>query len=485
MTRNRETEKWPTDEEVRDRVDRVMAGWNAGVTFAEVLDELLSACDFLGNKSFSRLYRERTGRSLHATEIGRCRKGDTLPTYQFIEDLANHTLLLPLDPDLFRAAGGGRPPGERRVQLFASAGLIEVTPESTRQWNREVLARHDRLRTSRPAAAMPAWRQIMHKLADFQQQGGRTSVAGLAEEARAAAGDPSLFPGKRLVDLLNGGETTPSEKERVALYRVLGLDDDQVRSLEEGLDAGDVPLREHYPATAFTRHLSDILERLRAAGISSTRLALLTADPVSGQPGIRDQSTLSAWKRGASSPTAACLRDAVRGLARCVDGEGRRLVPPEEVEALVREAGFEPEELSLSCHEVIARVTAETRIQPLLAAIRNAPDVSVPMSAVSAMDHGRNARPVQLARTSIHEWETSPGKFPTPAQVRELLDRYSIILRRKGHAPLSAEEIDKVVAVAERDRERWRELPQEAKRSSTRSTRRMPPSPTFDDGPSR
>jgi hypothetical protein len=470
----RAAEDWPTDEEIRDRVGRVMAGWGPGSDFAEVLSTVFQVCPFLDNVRFAQLYREQTGRPLDPAEFGKYRKGNVLPPYRFVADLADHALLLPIDPEPFRPAGDGRAPGERRVQLFASAGLIEVTPESTRQWNREVLARYGQLRAAPPPRTVPTWHQLMHKLSSFHLQGRRTTVASLAEEARAATGDPSLFPAKRLANLLNDSETAPTEKERAALYRVLGLDDYQVRSLEEGIEVGDVPLKEQYRSTPFSRHLGEVLDRLRMAGISTNCLARMTADPLSGQPGI-SHSAFSEWRRGATSPTLACLRDATRGLARCVGGDGRRLVPPEEVDALLREAGFEPAALTLTCHQVIAGVTTETRIQPLLSAIRNAADVSVPVSAVVAMDHEPQARPVRLpAGQSMAEWETRPGKFPTPEQLREMLTRYNFVLTEKGHPCLSSDEMERVVAVAERDRRKWFEQPLQeriGRRYANRSTR--------------
>src|SRR5581483_6098808 len=99
------------------------------------------------------------------------------------------------------------------------AGLIEVTPESVRDWNREVLAGHRRLLGAGLAGPRPRWGDLMAKLLSFHLQGGRET-----RERIAAAAPAGAFPRpSRVRDLLTNHES-PSEHERLALARYAGLD---------------------------------------------------------------------------------------------------------------------------------------------------------------------------------------------------------------------------------------------------------------------
>ena len=411
------------------------------------------------------------------------------PTYQFVTNLLDHDLLH-LDPDLSKPARADSPAGPHRTGLFAAAGLIEVTTESTRDWDREVLAGHERLLVQHKASPLPLpprWQQLMRKLVDFRTQGDRTSIVRIATQARLTTEDDTLFAGERLKDLLtDSGTPVPTEKERLALYRVLDLANDQIRYLEDGIEAGRIPLRRYCQVTPFSRLFDEILARLAAAGISADRLTRMTKAQPTERQGIESSSVISHWRHGKATPTLVSLRHLAGALRRCGKA-GHRLVSDQEIEALVQAAGFTSEDLAATCHDVIARITEQTRIGPLLSAIRNASDVSAPLSAVTIMDRSVPPRFIKLPSESrITQWECeSRDCYPTKEQVRELLDRYNLILKEKGHDLMTDREIDQVIAVADRDCKRRQELPREVRRNQQAPTRRLPPSPLFDDGPGR
>ena len=118
-----------------------------------------------------------------------------------------------------------------------------------------------------------------------------------------------------------------------------------------------------------------------------------------------------------------------------------------DVAALIRSAGFTPEDLNATSHNLIAGIDDRTRIKPLLAALRNAADIAVAVPAIPVA-------PGKPSRASIHLWEAEGkgGNYPTGGQVRDLLGLYNEILATRGLAILTPDEIDQVVAIAERDR---------------------------------
>ena len=469
-------------EEIRERVDQVMTSWQSYPDFASFWSALLAAGGLTSDKKLASVYRNHTCQTISSQILTLYRAGGAIPPYPFIEELADQCLFLPLDAKLFRPATAAEPAGPYRTALFAAAGLLEVTPESTRDWNREVLAGYDRLRFRDSQVAILPWCQLVHKLVVFQMQGGRKTLGDLAAQARVVSHDPALFAGDRLEQLLKDKQSIPSEQERLALYQILGLDENQARHLEEAIEAGRLPWHTKHPPTPFSRQLTEIMDRLAAAGISSRQLARMTADPVTEEEAV-SHTVLSTWKCGKKSPTLATLRAVTRALRRCAAQDGGRLVPDEEVGTLVRAAGFTPEELTANCHEVIGRVADQTRIQPLLWAIRNASDLSVPLSAVAERDHRPPLRAVQLpSERSIGDWEKETANaYPTASQVRELLDRYNLILEEKGRPAMTHEEIERVLVVADRDRQRWLERPQEVRVAQRRQPGRRLLRPTFED----
>ena len=118
----------------------------------------------MSTRLFAGQYAEATGKRI---DVKTLRVGQLRPSYQFVEDVADHSLLSLSD--------ASRPGSDQRAALFAVAGLIEVTPESTRQWNHDVLADWQRRRERQASTSQPTWSELIHKLLDFQTQGWRWS----------------------------------------------------------------------------------------------------------------------------------------------------------------------------------------------------------------------------------------------------------------------------------------------------------------------
>ncbi len=441
-----------TEEEIRERVNRVMDDWRSYPDFAHLFDALMRANDNLENKEFARLFAEATGRDMLNT-IDRVRKGISPPTYPFVASILAHNVLS-LESERIRPADQGRPPGDHRIALFAAAGFIEVTAESIREWNSEVLAGWQRWQERHPAGPKLSWKELMHKLLSFHTQGYRCTYEDIAEAANTHGTYGCRLTAPRvLIDLLSGN-SVPTQAEREALAKVARLDAAQVSLIETSIEDGSLPIHPEASlnASAFPSLLDDILSRLRVAGINQRQLILRTRSAAGGNPEVAAAS-LSMWKGGRARPVLESLRALIRGLEQCRSKEGLPLVTPEEIQQLVETAGFSMQQLTSTTHDLIARIDGTTRIKPLLWALRTAADLSVAMTSVDGIQvPGMNSDRFKLSGW-LAKWESERrAEYPTAAQVRDVLARYNRLLHTNCQEVLSADEIDKVAEVAERDR---------------------------------
>ncbi len=439
-----------------------MDRWQSYPSFGALLDDLMRA-NWLGNSELARLFTAQARRSPSQTTMSDYRRAELDPSYEFIDDLLA-TNALHLDPGRIRAADGERPAGDQRIALFAAAGLIEVTPDSVRQWNREVLAGYSRLTDAHLPVAGPSWGDLMAKLLSFHLQGGRKSLSQIAGEVRENAGGQLFTDPTRLRHLLDSNRVIPSEHERLALARYAGLDSAQIGDIEARIDAGTMPLTGRRHHTNISDALNSILEKLAAQGISTIQLAALcNQQAVPGGAPIY-QPDLSIWRHGKHLPTLEKLRVLAAGLQRFGASRLTNPVTSNEIERLVTAAGFSTRDLTDSTHEIIARIDDQSHIKKLLKALRTAADV--------ALGYDDTAR--------VHMWETAGATYPTGEQVRELLRHYNGVIRQNGMAPLSDEEIEKVVRVADRDHTDWHQQSHAEKLKERKPRdRRRPPSPSL------
>ncbi len=454
-----------------------MANWRSQPDFAHLFDVLLKANGF-SDETFVSHYVQATNSDISRTTTKELRKGFRQPTYQFVADLADHALLL-LDPERLRPGRAGSPAGDQRIALFAAAGLIEVTPESIGEWNQEVLARWQRRCRGGLGHERPTWQELMLKLLVFQTQGGRMHVPYVADAISSQPGSNHLFDHERLTTLLYS-RGVPSREERLGLARFVGLDAAQIDLIERAVDDGTLSLQRRTTHSAFSGLLGEFLERLSAGGISQRQLSLCCKPPGAVESQLA-QPTMSAWKLGTSMPTLSSLRALAHGLERCRPAVA---ITPEEIGSLVSAAGFSPEDLSATTHDVVARIDGSTRLKPLLAALRNAVDLDVPMSAVVGLG-GQGA--AVRSGVQLQEWENeSLEGSPSLAQVADLLSRFNRLLQDKGREELSAEEVQRVMEVAQRHRQNGlaHGFQKRAHEHRPRTPRRTI-TPDFDTGPSR
>ena len=355
--------------------------------------------------------------------------------------------MLSLDPERMR------PSGDHRIALFAAAGLIEVTADSIKQWNEEVLARWQRQRDQTPAVPRITWRELMGKLLSFHCQGGRWSQPDIADAVNALPGPDCNVSVQRMHGILSDPSATPTRAERQALEKVAGLSAPQIDLIERAVEDGLLPLVPDPSPSRFSAQLTDILGRLRAAGISQAQLVSRTI-PLGQTEMELSEAALSRWKNGRMNPTLATLRGLVNALARCHDGANRPLVTADEIRQLVSAAGFTFDDMSATTHDIVARINGATQLKPLLSALRNAVDLNVSASIVDS-DTARG--PADDGTRMVHllrQWEADGvANSPTLAQVGELLTRYNRPLRAAGTPELTAEEMQRVLEVAQRDRE--------------------------------
>ncbi len=385
-----------------------MDAWRSYPDFAHFFDALLKANDVSVN-AFAHQYSQGTGNEILQNALYRIRDGRNQPTYNFVADIADHGLLS-LDHERLRPATETLPAGDYRVALFASAGLIEVTPASIRQWNEEVLAAWQR-RLNDSARPQLTWRQVMNKLLSFHSQGGRCPRENIATAIHNDSTSDHSPTKARIVNLLTQDSAVPSSMERLAVANAAGLTPSETELLESAIDGGMLLLTPAKSPSVFSIRLTDILGRLKAAGISKHQLALRSVSPVESQSGISG-APLSAWAHRNVSPTQASLHALIRALEQCRDQEGRRLVQDDEIRQLVESAGFTPEELTATTHDIIAGINGTTRLKPLLSDLRNAADLNVIqriVAEVAAEEEPRHSG-TRITQALLHDWEreTSP-----------------------------------------------------------------------------
>jgi len=425
-------------EEILERTARVLDAWQSYPDFAHFLNALLDA-NGLTTRSFAEQYTEATGRSI---DMSMLRVGRLRPSYQFIEDVADHGLL-----SLSDASRSG---SDQRAALFAVAGLIEVTPESTRQWNHDVLADWQRRREQRPSSSQPTWGELMHKLLDFQTQGWRWRYDEIAAAANTTKTGCMLNVG-RASDLILG-RSIPTQAERTALAHVAGLTPAQCAAIESAVEDKTLPLRRKPMRSAFSTLFTEILAKIAAYGITQQQLAQRAVSYCGNEP-VLSTATISMWKNGKNKPTLASLRSLICTLEECQDQLCRPIVSPEEIQQLMSAAGFSADDLTATTHDIIARIDETTRLKPLLSALRNAADLSVPPSAVDRAE-AQPDRTIGSHRlvSRVNKWESSCApEIPKPEQLRGLLERYNRLLQANGQAQLSDAEIQKVVQVSQRE----------------------------------
>lgn len=204
---------------------------------------------------------------------------------------ASHMKLKRLQP-----ATGGKPAGQHRLAIFAAAGLIEVTPESVREWNREVLAGHRRFLAGDVNTRRPRWGDLMSKLLSFHVQGGRVSHSDIA------AALPPLRGGKPVSRvLLNQALLSmryASEAVRLAVARYAGLDPEQIAYIEEGITSGIISVGFNHRTTPLTAALTGILAKLESQGVNMRQLAAQCATQrVPGAVPVHPPD-LSSWRYG-------------------------------------------------------------------------------------------------------------------------------------------------------------------------------------------
>jgi transcriptional regulator with XRE-family HTH domain len=463
-------------EQVRQRVDQVMDRWQSFRSFAPLFDALLHA-NCLNSTSLAKTLTSNTTRSITFASIDKYRLGEVDPPYSFIEDLLA-TNALQLDPRRIQPANGEYPAGDHRVALFSTARLIEVTPESIRNWNREVLAGH-RLLLERGASIRPSWGDLAAKLLSFHRQGERQTLDTIAIAAAGhVPGDAPLFPHARITLLLNNRRPATAN-ERFALARQVGLEDDQIAYIEDGIASRTIPLGPADRHTPFAAALGGILDKLTAQRITLTQLASRCEKLMVPGAIAVNLPDLSVWRYGRAGISLEKLRSLAAGLRQFGPEALRDPVTPGEVDHLISAAGFKPHELTDTTHQVIARIDDCTRIKKLLADLRYAADLS--MTAENIAQRGKELGCALPSPALLSAWEQPARHFPTDREVRELLDSYNQFIRRNGFTPLNEEEIAKVVAVAERDHANWKALSHTEKLGHRKHReRRSPPEPSFD-----
>jgi hypothetical protein len=144
--------------------------------------------------------------------------------------------------------------------------------------------------------------------------------------------------------------------------------------------------------------------------------------------------------------------------------------------------------MTATTHDIVARIDGATRLKPLLMALRHAVDINAARSVVRDIPAEGDLSEEQAGRRAqLEAWERDgTSASPTPSQVRDILTRYNNLLQEKGLQELIPAEIDRILQVAQRDREDGME-----RGFQKRAHQHSPPSPRtklrpdLEDGPGR
>jgi hypothetical protein len=318
-------------QEIRERVNRVMDSWQSYHSFAHLLTSLIEA-NRLTNTEFARRFTQESGMALTCAQVHHLRHGRSKPPYRFIEAITDHAVLS-------FAQAHMRPRKDHRIALFAAAGLIEVTPSSTKQWNTEVISWWQRQSEHPAATPLLTWKELIRKLYSFQCQAGRWSHREIADVVSGLPDSDCQLDGERVRTLLKLQHTVPTQSERSALAKTVGLRRLQISRIETAVQTGMLPLIVESQPSAFSMRFSYILGRLRAAGISQAQLISHTVPPGQSEPEL-SQTCLSAWKLGKTRPRPATLRVLIKALEQCHDWERHPAVTRDEIQQLVSAAAL-------------------------------------------------------------------------------------------------------------------------------------------------
>lgn len=465
-----------TSDQVRRLVDNVMDRWASYQSFAALFDDLLQA-NGVPTKEFTRDLETAGCTPRSANNIRQFQVGEREPPYEFIEDLLD-TNLLHFDPKRIRPEQGEQPSGDQRIALFAAAGIVEVTPNSNRQWNREVIAGHRRLLEQHPDGPNPRWGDIITKLLSFHLQGGRRTVSDVAAEIQQDDPETPKLSRERIITILHNSRSA-SDQERAALYRYVGLASDQVAYIEDGIANGQIPLGHSRQITPLTRALNDILDKLASQGVSQNQLAQFAQTlTVAGASAVR-QPDISSWRLGRTGITLQKLRSLTESLKHYGPDRLGNPVTQEEIDRLIAASGFQPGQLTDTTHDIVVKIDDKTQTTTLLQALREAVDIAISPEDIcqTGIERGYDIPNVAL----LSAWERPDNSYPTGRQVHRLLEWYNQLIAENGRQPLSNDEINRVVEVASRDYERWQNKSHAEKvLERNHSPRRQPPSASFD-----
>lgn len=420
------------------KVEELLISSKEHKRFGLLFDSLLRI-NGLSVSAFAKQYRESTRCSLSANQINLVRRSQVKPSYKFILNIVDRTLLS-LDTELVGTNG------PYRSLLFELAGYTEVTDESVASWNAECINQLTRLEAEEDPLS---WRLLIRKLIDFQIQGGRLRYRDVASLATSDNHKDFELSYRRFYDLLSAQHTCPTFHERVAICKALKLSPDQIQVIEDQISLGGITLAGAHRSTTFADTLCDILRILKAHGISQKQLCSLSPSGCEGVPIISPES-ITAWKSGRHLPRVQALHGLELVLISCKDRNGRAIIPKSLLDSLIRSTQHDTYFLNQSPSELISTFFPHGCIKSLLKQLRQTTHLRVNIAAIDSPVARLQGKKLSKELAS---WESICNpRTPTIDQLIELLRRYDRIIRINGHPGITDKDLEKTILILSNSR---------------------------------
>ncbi len=383
---------------------------------------------------------ENQGYELSISSLCSIRSGDKRPTYRMVDIAASQLFKDSIDPKIEDEASFRR-------RFFDSANYVEVTPESIEQHNAKVI---ETTKNAIAGGKKILWGKLLREILDFQIQGDRISISGLARKMRQQTEGRFFTTDKRLHSVLSGDHiSTPEERELI--YENLHLSDDHKKWINDSLQNGTISCEiARVEKNSFYTALAKIITRLSQQKIYASDIA---------ESAMSKAATRLAASHGIISKDD--IHDRLQRIVQQISLEKMRLLligldgfaTAEEIKELTTTAGYDEKRLWQTAKQVASDIGDTESIKTILRRLREATDTNISQREWAEMPGISDN--ITISRAQVFNWELATSPYPESAQVKELLKRLNNRLRDNHSEALSDDDISRITKIADRDKIEW------------------------------